>query len=155
MHTVIKKLREDLVKSIQDTLEISRKIQGLKWKEGSLPEVQRLRSVKNEQGQKVNGGRALKPYRRPETGEERNCLWTKKRSVGFTTREYLLLWAMLRGRAYKSVEAKCKEENHPSTYGMACILEGYFSDSRCPIGADEINEWVKGGAAPQLIEAAA
>lgn len=155
MHTVIKKLRIDLAKSIQDTLDTSHKIQGLKWKEGSLPEVQRLRSTKNEQGQRINGNRSLKPYRRPETGPERNHLWTKKRGFGYKTREYLLLWAMLRGRAYKTVEAKCKEENYPCTYGMVKILEGYFSDSRCPIGMDEINNWVKGEAAPKLVEEAA
>jgi hypothetical protein len=132
MHTVMKKLQSDLVKSIQDTLEISRKIQSLKWKEGSLPEVKRIRSIKNELGQKINGKHSLKPYRRPETGNERNHLWTEKRAIGFTTREYLLLWAMLRGRAYKTVEAKCKEENYPSTYGMACILEGYFGDDEVP-----------------------
>lgn len=155
MNTVTKKLRIDLIKSIQATLGVSRRIQDLKWKEGSLPEVQRLRSVKNESGQRVNGKRSLKPYRRPETGDERNRLWTEKRGLGYTTREYLLLYAMLRGRTYKSVEAKCKEENYPSTYGMACILEGYFGDTKCPIGMDAIHEWVEGGPAPQLIEAAA
>ena len=155
MDTVTKKLRFELVKNIQATLEVSRSIQGLKWKEGSLPEVQRLRSVKNERGQKVNGKRSLKPYRRPETGDERNRLWTQKRSLGYTTREYLLLYAMLRGKAYATVESKCKEENYPCTYGMSLILEKFFADTKCPIGMGEINEWVKGGPAPQLIEEAA
>ena len=155
MNTVMQKLRTELVESIQATLEISRKIQGLKWKEGSQPEIQRLRSIKDEEGHRVHGNRSLKPYRRPETGPERNALWTKKRGLGYTTREYLLLWAMLRGRAYKTVEAKCREENYPSTYGMSGILQRCFGDTPSPIGMDEINEWVKGGPAPKLVEEAA
>jgi hypothetical protein len=155
MNTVTKKLRIELIKSIQATFEVSRNIQSLKWKEGSLPEVQRLRSAKNERGQKINGNRSLKPYRRPETGSERNRLWTQKRSLGSTTREYLLLYAMLRGKAYSTVESKCKEENYPCIYGMSVSLEKHFKDKKCPIGMDEINEWVKGGPAPQLVEEAA
>jgi len=155
MNTVMQKLRTELVESIQATLGISRKIQDLKWKEGSQPEIQRIRSVKDDKGRRVHGNRSLKPYRRPETGTERNALWTKKRDLGYTTREYLLLWAMLRGKAYKTVEAKCKEENYPCIYGMAKILERYFEKDKCPIGMDEINNWVKGEAAPKLVEVAA
>jgi len=155
MNTVMQKLRTELVESIQATLGISREIQGLKWKEGSQPEIQRLRSIKDEDGRRVNGKRSLKPYRRPETGLERNALWEKKRGLGYTTREYLLLWAMLRGKAYKTVEAKCKEENYPCIYGMSKILERYFEKGTCPIGMDEINNWVKGEASPKLVEEAA
>jgi hypothetical protein len=155
MNTVMQKLRTELVESIQATLGISREIQGLKWKEGSQPEIQRLRSVKDEKGRRVNGNRSLKPYRRPETGPKRNALWTRKRELGYTTREYLLLWAMLRGKAYKTVEAKCKEENYPCIYGMSCILQKCFGDTPSPIGMDEINNWVKGEAAPKLVEVAA
>jgi len=155
MHTVMQKLHTELVKSIQATLGISREIQGLKWKEGSQSEIQRLRSVKDGNGRRINGNRSLKPYRRPETGPKRNTLWTRKRELGYTTREYLLLWTMLRGKAYKTVEANCKKENHPSIYGMSRILQRCFGDAPSPIGMDEINNWVKGEAMPKLVEVAA
>jgi hypothetical protein len=155
MNTVIQKLRTELVESIKATLVVSQEIQGLKWKEGSQPEIQRLRSIRGESGRRVHGYRSLKLYHRPETGPERNALWTRKRELGYTTREYLLLWAMLRGKAYKAVEAKCKKENYPCIYGMFLILERYFEKGQCPIGVDEINNWVKGEAAPKLVEVAA
>jgi hypothetical protein len=62
---------------------------------------------------------------------------------------------MLRGKAYKTVEVTCKEENYPCIYGMAKILERYFEKGQCPIGMDEINNWVKGEPAPKLVEVAA
>jgi hypothetical protein len=155
MNTVMQKLRTELIDSVRATLVVSLEIQGLKWKEGSHPELQRLRSVKDEKGHRVHGNRALSQYRRPETGPKRNALWTTKRGLGSKTREYLLLWAMLRGKAYKSVEAKCKEDNYPCIYGMTKILEGYFENGKCPFGMDEINNWVKGEAAPKLVEEAA
>jgi hypothetical protein len=155
MNTVMQKLRTELVESIQATLEISREIQSLKWKESSQSEVKRLRSVKDEKGRKVNGNRSLKPYRRPETGPKRNGLWTKKKELGNTTREYLLLWAMLRGKAYKTVEAKCKDENLPSAYGMLKILEVCFGGTPSPIEVDDISNWLKGESAPKLVEVAA
>jgi len=154
MNSVTKKLRSDLIASIQATLEVSQQIQGLKWKDGSLPEVQKLRSVKNEQGHKIHGKRALKPYRRPETGPERYLLWYKKRGLGSTTREYLLLYAMLRGKAYDRAEKKCREGNEPSVYCMAQALERYFEGGKCPITMNHISEWIAGGAAPSLEEAA-
>lgn len=155
MNTVMQRLRADLGQSIQTTLEISRKIQGLKWKEGSQSEIQRLRLIVDDRGRRVNGKRSLKEYSCPETGPERNRLWVKKRSIGCTTREYLLLWAMLRGKAYKTVETKCREENYPNNYGMARLLEGYFEKGKCPIGIDEINNWVKGTSMPNLAKEAA
>lgn len=155
MNTVMQKLRTELVESIQATLGVSRKIQSLKWAEGSQPEIQRLRSIRGESGRRVHGHRSLKPYHRPDTGPERNALWTRKRDLGYTTREYLLLWAMLRGKAYKTVEVTCKEDNYPCIYGMAKILERYFEKGQCPIGMDEINNWVKGESAPKLVEVAA
>jgi hypothetical protein len=155
MNPVMQKLRADLIQKIQATLELSRKIQGLKWKEGSQSEIQRLRSIKDEKGHKVYGNQALKAYRRPETGPERNALWTEKRSLGYSTREYLLLWSMLRGKAYKTVEVKCNEENYPSAYGMLTLLEGYFEKGKCPIGMGDINNWVKGDSAPKLVNEAA
>ena len=123
--------------------------------EGSQSEIQRLRSIKDENGLRVHGNRSLKPYHRPETGPKRNALWTKKRELGYTTREYLLLCAMLRGMAHKTVEAKCKEENYPSNYGMSCILQHCFGGIPSPIGMNEINNWVKGEPAPKLVEIAA
>lgn len=155
MNTVMQKLRTDLIESTQAALSISKKIQSLKWTEGSQPEIQRLRSIKDESGRRVHGKRSLKPYRRPETGPERNALWVDKRARGYSTREYLLLWAMLRGKAYKTVEATCKEENYPCIYGMCKILEYYFEKGQCPIGMDDINNWVKGSPAPKLVEEAA
>jgi hypothetical protein len=62
---------------------------------------------------------------------------------------------MLRGKDYKTVEPKCKEGNSPCTYGMLLILEKYFDNDSCTIEMDQINDWIKGGAATKLVEVAA
>lgn len=152
MNTVMQKIRTKLVKSIQATLGINQKIQSLKWAEGSQPEVQRLRSIKDDEGRRVNGKRSLKPYHRPETGPERHNLWVQKRDLRRVTRKYLLLLAMLRGKEYKTVEAKCRGDNYPPIYRMTQILEWYFEKGKCPIGMGDINNWVQGSPAPKLVE---
>lgn len=154
MNSVTKKLRCDLIANVRAALEVSQKIQSLKWAEGSLPEVQKIRSVKDESGHKVNGRRALKPYLRPETGPERSILWGKKRSLGWTTRDYLLVYAMLRGKPYKAVEKNCAENFGPSVYGMNHVIRKYFEEGKCPITEEQIIGWLNGEAAPTLEEAA-
>ena len=86
MNTVIKQIHAELRNTVASTIKVSHQIHTLKWKEGSLPEVKRIRSERNPQNQRINGKRALKPFRRPETGDERNRLWAEKRDLGATAR---------------------------------------------------------------------
>lgn len=147
MNTVIQQLRHEVCDLIKRGGQVRANITSLKWREGSLPEIQKIRSERDEQGHRIKGKRALASFRRPETGEERNRLWGKKRDIGYDARYHLLVYGMLRGREFLKIE-----KNHagkdclPSTYALKRCLDRYLKDSS--ITEAQIQAWIDGGPAP-------
>jgi hypothetical protein len=147
MNTVIKQLRRDICELTVKGSQIRTTITSLKWREGSLPEVQKIRSEKDANGHRVKGKRALARFRRPETGGERSRLWCEKRDLGYDSRYHFLVYGMLRGRAFSKIEP-----NHagcgcsPSTYALKRCLNKYLPDFS--ITEDQIQTWIDGGSAP-------
>jgi hypothetical protein len=147
MNTVIQQLRHDVCELIAKGSQVRTNISTLKWREGSLPEIQRIRSERDEQGHRVKGKRALAPFRRPETGEERSRLWGIKRDIGYDARDHLLVYGMLRGRNLSKIEPNCTEKYcPPSAYALKRCLDQYLPDSS--ITETQIQTWIDGGAAP-------
>jgi hypothetical protein len=120
-------------------------IQALKWKEG-CPPVQRDAS-----GRKVTGKKALAAFRRPETGPQRFGLWDDKRSEGHYARIYLLLLGMLRGRPYKSIEAKCHPWKTMTARSLHKSLGNVLdAEQMAHFPEPAIKAWLDGGEAPKL-----
>jgi hypothetical protein len=147
MNTVIQQLRRDICELTAKGSQVRTNISSLKWREGSLQEIQKIRSERDNQGRKVNGKRALAPFRRPETGGERSILWSKKRDIGYGARYHLLVYGMLRGRAFLKIEPNhVGKDCLPSTYAFKICLKKYLPDSS--ITEDHIQTWIDGGEAP-------
>jgi len=147
---MIVQLKKAVCEKATEGREIRKQIEALTWKEGSLPEVQAIRSKRDASGHCVAGKRALKEFRRPETGPERFDLWNQKRWAGWEARTALLAYGLVRGRAYKTIEASCAPGNEPSSYNILKLLEGILPSGK--VTEAVIKEWLKGGPAPALIE---
>jgi hypothetical protein len=147
MNTVIQQLRHDICELIAKSNQIRTNISSLKWSEGSLPEIQKIRSERDEQGHKIKGKRALAPFRRPETGEERSRLWSKKRDIGYDARYLLLVYGLLRGRIFSKIEPNhAGKDCLPSSYMFKMTLDRYLKDNS--ITEVQIQTWIDGGSAP-------
>ena len=147
MNTVIQQLRHEVCDLIAKGIQIRNDITSLKWKEGAFPEIQRIRSEKDDQGHRINGKRALAPFRRPETGEERSRLWGKKRDIGYDARYHQLVYGMLRGRKFSKIEPNhAGKDCFPYIYALKRCLDRYLPDSS--ITETQIQDWIDGGAAP-------
>ena len=135
----IRTIRTALRASIDEGIGYSQEIRTLAWVGGRPPE---LPVQRNEQGQRLTGKRALKPYRRPETGPQRNGLWEKKRWHGdYSTRYLLLALGFLRGRTYLSIE---RTADHPvSKDWLHRTLTKHLPDE-VEISRDEITHWLAG-----------
>jgi hypothetical protein len=145
MNTVLKQLRVDVRDLIVKGSQVRKDISSLKWKEGSLPEVQKLRSQRDASGHRFHGKRSLVSFRRPETGAQRSGLWDKKREIGWDARNLFLIYGMLRGRLYSTMEKNCVCA--PSAFGLEKCLDKYFGESS--IKESAIQDWISGGAAPE------
>lgn len=146
MKQALNQLRQEIRGKAEEGGRIRRAIEALVWKEGSLPEVQAIRSKRDASGHRVEGKKALKKYRRPETGPDRYSLWDEKRGVGSGARIYLLLYGMVRGRTYQSIERKCDEP--PSSYLLWINLAKLLGQDRTT--QKDIQAWLDGGEAPSL-----
>lgn len=144
MNTVIKQLRREVCNLITKGCQISSSIATLKWREGSLPEIQRLRSERDAAGHRVHGKKSLSRFRRPKTGAERNRLWWEKRAIGYDARNHLLVYGMLRGKLYLKIEKNSK--HLPSAYALKTCMDQYLKDSS--ITEEQIQTWLDGGSAP-------
>lgn len=150
MDTACKKMKTDLLALIQKSVDIRSQINVLRWKPGSEAIVKASRA-KDASGRKTVGKKALKAHRRPETGQERYCLWYEKRSLRSDIRELMLAYGLLRGAPYKKLEAKCDEGNAP--YVTAIVK--HLTDRGLPITKAEVTAWLEGGPAPSWKQAAA
>ena len=108
MKKIIEKLRNEIkvlaVKQAEDNAAIRSQIQELAWKPGSQETVAALRSHRDDNGYRRYGKKALKPYRRPETGLTRYRL---RQSMGhWSMRQMLVLYGMLRGLPYKRIDRR-------------------------------------------------
>jgi len=147
MNTVIQQLKSDVCELIAKSNQVRTSISSLKWREGSLPEIQKIRSERDELGRRIKGKRALAPFRRPETGEERSKLWSKKRDIGYDARYLLLVYGMLRGRKFSKIEPNhAGNDCLPGTYLFKMCLDRYLPKSS--ITEEQIKSWIDGGAAP-------
>lgn len=153
MKTVIVQLKCRIAQSVQACVEIRKAIRDLTWVEGSLEKVREIRSQRSPEGKPVNGHRALKEFRRPETGEQRSNLWARKRDAKYAARHALLALAMAQGRPYKSVERSCREENAPSCLSIECHLNEYLPKGS-EVSRDSVYDWLNGIPA-KVVEVAA
>lgn len=154
MKTVIVQLKCRIAQSVQACVEIRKAIRDLTWVEGSLEKVREIRSQRSPEGKPVNGHRALKEFRRPETGEKRSYLWATKRDAKFYARHDFLALAMAQGRPYKSVERTCREENGPSFRAIAGRLNEHLPEES-KVSIDSVMNWVNGIPAKLVVEEAA
>lgn len=82
----------------------------------------------------------------PDTGKQREALWTEKRALGTQTRCRLLAYAYLRGVPYKAVEANAVPGNIPYVHHLAPHVHPGFD--KLPLGeerkqiADGIRDWL-------------
>jgi hypothetical protein len=126
-------------------------ISSLKWRD--TPEAQdalrTVREAKRAGGRRTIGKRLLKPYRRPETGDERYALWNDKRSVGCDARYCLLAMGFLKGRPYRSIEP---EGSSPLPYTYKHLHRliqealGDQADLKAELTEQRIADWLNGTA---------
>ena len=135
-------IRAALRQSVALSTNIRNEIRTLAWVDGSPP---RLVSERNAQGQKVTGKRALKPFRRPETGPERYHLWDQKRDVGTDSRYLLLALGLVRGIPYTRIERKA--DTLPSAYRLFSLLSKLLPEN--PPTQEACARWLAGEAAQQ------
>lgn len=151
MKTVFAQLKKDIKENASEGRRIALQIEELKWKPGALAEVQAARAKKDASGRRVTGKKALKAFRRPETGLERYGLWGEKRSVGYEARMKLLAYGMLRGLPYLCIEKKCHDLNKPSAYALRSYLAIYLTKEQMALFPESaIKAWLEGGEAPKL-----
>lgn len=137
----IEKLCQDIKKYETDQRAIAGEIRELAWKPGSLPEVQRLRSERDVDGRRAHGHKALKPYRRPETGSERWSLWESKRSGARQVRDRLVLLGLLRGRSYQSIERSTRNEALDSEWIFRLLCQ---YGKPVEISSSDVGNWLVG-----------
>jgi len=145
MKTQIEALRKDIKKLVDQSLEFRRQIHDLAWKAGSAADVQALRSKRDGQGHRIHGKKAVKAFRRPETGSDRNELNTRKNGLRFDIRHHLCVLGMLRGRAYAKIESP--SGGRPETGYLHCLLSGCFQGNP-PYTEEQIQSWLQGESLP-------
>ena len=72
------------------------------------------------------------------SGLERHALRLEKRSYGDATRSILLAYAMLRGKAYESVERKCARA--PSASAIADVVREHAA---LEDATEEVKRWLR------------
>lgn len=150
MDTARTTIRTQYLALIQESVDLRNQINALRWKPGTQEVVKALRSERQD-GKRLKGKKALKPYRQPETGQERYALKYQKRWKGADIREWGLMYGLLRGMDYKRIEPKCLEGNEPSAWSLA----QNFKKLGVGITEADIKAWFKGGPAPARQEQAA
>jgi len=140
MKETIKKLRTELKTLTDAQMGIRRQLQELAWTPGSADAIATLRSQRGEDGRRVNGKRALKPYRRPETGYDRSRLWDQKRDGRYWIRLHLVLLGMLRGLEYVQIERTTAEVLSPRA--LHSLLQSFGGGAA--ISEDDIGMWLAG-----------
>lgn len=148
MKAIIKSLRSEIKKlsaeQKADKNDTRRQIRELTWKPGTEAIVAALRSERGENGFKKHGKKALKPYRRPETGPERCSLHMYlNNATSDRIRMKLVVYGMLRGLPYRTIE---RETAHPlSPYILFNYdLKPLFPEGECPYTQADIKAWLDG-----------
>jgi hypothetical protein len=153
MKTVISSLKIEVCARALACQKLRGVIRSLKWKDGVLPEVKKIRSQRDASGRRIAGKKALRDFRRPETGPERSQLWVNKQEESHYARCALLAYGMLRGRAYKTMESSVRDGNGVNCYGVRDALNRALpSDKHVTI--KQIQEWISGESV-QIFEVAA
>jgi len=142
MKKIIEKLRNEIKEESTDQVAWRRAIQRLTWVEGSESAVAAIRAERDESGRRKHGKKALKSYRRPETGPERNEMHRNKNGQGSEdVRVRLLALGLLRGRPYARIEPT--NSSIPPVYGIWTVLND-LTDGNSPYWEQEIVDWLQG-----------
>lgn len=140
--SVLEQVRAEHLRCIERQRGLRRQIQDLTWKPGSQAEISRIRSERDEAGKRKRGRKALKTFRRPETGPERYDLWNEKRGGKDEARLYHVLYGMIRGRSYAQIERNPKEPI--SSESLWTVLTSYAEVAEDHDTLVQIGEWVLG-----------
>lgn len=151
MKKIIENLRNEIKTLAAGQVERKKAIHGLTWRPGSDSEIARIRSERAEDGRRKHGKKAIKGYRQPETGPQRHAIHMEKLAWRSDIRDLLALYGMLRGRAYKQIEAKatpgsnpCGMQSCPSARVLFGLLTAYLGDQPSPYTRDDIQAWLDG-----------
>ncbi len=139
----IQTIRKHLLAAVAVGTGISREIQSLAWASGRPPG---LPVTRDGQGHRTSGKRALKPYRRPETGPQRYTLWNEKRSAGEISRYLGLALGFLRGRPYLTIE-KTTDTPVSGSYLHRVLVHHLPGEE---ISREDIDRWLAGEAIQSL-----
>ena len=121
MKNVILQVKSLVSAKVCESKDIRTRINLLRWLGGSESQVQALRSAKDDTGHRFNGKRAFKAFKRPDTGPARHQLHLDRKYLSLGTRNLLLAYAILRGKAYHTLETSC--ETYPNVTNIAIVLE--------------------------------
>ena len=150
MDNVKSQLKKIIKEKAAEGTKVRQEIESLKWKPEAMAEVRSARTKRDESGRKTSGKKALKAFRRPETGQERYHLWNDKRSVGYDARIALLAYGVYRGMPYARIE-KCADTNKPSAWTLHNFLAAYLSkEAAAAFTKETIQGWLDGGEAPRF-----
>jgi hypothetical protein len=114
-----------------------------------------ISKLKDTVKQLAAGGSAIAAQIREAKGLDRYHLWNEKRYHGDSTRNALLAYACLRGRAYETVERKVREGNFPSATAVRSHLLDALDDAqKVEWTPERVRDWLEGKASPAATEAA-
>jgi hypothetical protein len=148
MKKIIENLRNEIktlaAKQVLNKTGTRRQIQELTWMPGSEVTVAAIRSARDEQGHRKFGKKALKQYRRPETGPQRCHLaqYLAGTAESDIIRFNLLAYGLLRGRSYNQIESYTLTK--PGAWTMHQRVKQLFGTEPCPYTQADLQGWLDG-----------
>lgn len=125
LHSMLEQMKEEINKHFNDGKKIRSDIKKLAWNNANgetLYNNYRLSGLKPETPEQLQMAKLVakhfrsyrKSLKNSGTANERNKKWGVKKIFGSNSRNLLLAYALLRGKTYKSVEVKCRDNNPPN-----------------------------------------
>jgi hypothetical protein len=118
----IQACKREIKNYVEQSRSLRQEIRSLKWKPGVEEQFGKIAHARRSLDHVALGAAraGLKAYRRPETGDQRYDLWSRKRSTASQIRALSLVYAILRGRQYKTVEPKTPPM---TSWVLSCLVD--------------------------------
>jgi hypothetical protein len=142
MQDIHVQVKRSIVDLTNKSMQIRSDIKNLKWKDGYLVEVYKIRSQVNESGQRVLGKRLLRKLHRSETAKLRYRLTQDRVSLRKEIRKLLLIHGFINGKIYKSMEPYCILKKRPSTQDILQTLKNFDNNIDEQIYKESIEFWL-------------